>query len=621
MPNAQLLTIGELLRRYRRAAGLTQEEVAEAAAISVRGIQDLERGVTRRPRRDTIQRLLEALKLDADDRKALEAAAHMPLLPVNTSESRTVTRPDHGVPVGGYLSAIPLLPLVARERELACSLAALENVAAGGGRSLMLAGEPGVGKTRLAQEVSVHAQSRGFIVASGSCYESRQSVSYYPFLDAVGALYTAAPSSISSAIPERWPYLGRLLPDTGLPQPGALSDVYEEQERLFRAIAGFIAATSEIAPVILLLDDLHWADEASLSLLQHVIRHTRGSRVFLLATYRDVEVGRYRALERTLNDLHRDRLIERMTVRRLGKDGTAELIRASLAGPSISHEFTERIYRSTDGNPFFTQEMVQTLVERGDLCLDNGRWIHRVGAEIEVPESVRSVIGQRVLRLEEDTQEMLAEASVLGHAFTFHDLSAMSRQEEARVERGLQEALDAGLLQEGEGEGETYFFNHALTQQVLYSELLSPKRRRLHLAAAEALSTLPGERQEERAAELFRHFRQGGDMERALPYAMLAGRAAERVFASSEAEGTIERRSHLPGSSMTRNKRQRRWNGWELCWLHWFATIRRSRRSNRQPPHIASRAIERQRVVRLRPSDRYTLAGDHHTRASHASNR
>jgi tetratricopeptide (TPR) repeat protein/transcriptional regulator with XRE-family HTH domain len=525
---------GGLLKRYRLRAGLTQEGLAERALLSPRGIQDLERGVNRRPRKDTVERLIEALKMDADDRTALEAAARVPVLSANMRDSRTGHRTDNPVPTGGYLGAVPLSPLVERERELACCLTALTTAASGEGRSLMLAGEPGVGKTRLAQEASVRAREHGFLVAAGCCYESRQSVSYYPFLDSLGTLYVAAPSSISATIAERWPYVGRLLPDVGLSQPGALSNEHEEQERLLRAVTGFIIATSEVVPVVLLLDDLHWADEASLYLLQHVIRHTRGRRVFLLGTYRDVDVGRHHPLARALSDLHRDRLIEHVDLRRLGKDGTAALIRASLAKSSISDEFAELIHRHTDGNPFFTQEVVQALVERGDLYQENGRWTRRSLADIDVPESVRSVIAQRVFRLDEDTQEMLSEASVLGQAFTFDDLHAMNQRREAEVEHCLQEALAAGLLREADPDA--YVFNHALTQQTLYTELPSRKRRRLHVAAAEALATLPSQKREKRVAELSWHFLRGGDVERALPYAMLAGREAERLFAFGEAE-------------------------------------------------------------------------------------
>jgi tetratricopeptide (TPR) repeat protein len=302
---------------------------------------------------------------------------------------------------------------------------------------------------------------------------------------------------------------------------------------LFWAVTGFLQAISETAPVALLLDDLHWADDASLELLQHLARHTRARRVLLLGTYRDVEVGRQHPLETSLRALERERLVERISVRRLGREGTVRLI-ADRTGQDLSGEFAEVVYRHTDGNPLFVQEVLRALIERGDVYRREGHWESRDIAEIGVPESVRATIADRASRLSERAQEALHQASVLGQAFDFGDLQAVAGLPEDELEAALEEALAAGLVYESGDDG--YAFNHALTQRALYTDLPRRRRRRLHLAAGEALERLAEPLRWSRAAELAWHFREGGATERTLPYTLLAGDHAVSVHAPAEAE-------------------------------------------------------------------------------------
>lgn len=444
------------------------------------------------------------------------AALHMPL------------------PIGGFLGALPAGPLVARDAELERVLDLLDAVAGGSGRLIMLAGEPGAGKTRLAQEVTMAARNRDFVVATGTCYEARQSVPYYPFLDALAGLYGAASSGLRSSGALKWPHLSRLLPEAGIGPAGMDVDGQHEQERLFRAVAAFVQAMAEDRPVALFLDDLHWADGSSLELLRHLAKHTRGHAVLILGTYRDVEVGRQHPLEHALLDLTREGLLERVPIRRLDHDGTSALIAAIFGQQEISDEFADLVYQHTEGNPFFTQEVLRAMVERGDVFQSGTNWDRRSIDEIEVPESVRSVIGRRLSRLPETAQETMREASVLGPAFGFDDLAAMSELSEAEIERSLEEAEGAGLIRDlGR---DRYSFNHALTQQSLYAELSSRRRRRLHLAAGEAIESLPERKRKDRTGELAWHFLEGDDSERALRYSLAAGNEAREVFAWSEAE-------------------------------------------------------------------------------------
>ena len=527
MAAPQIPPFAQLVRRYRRERGLTQEALAEVAGLSARGIRALEQGERTAPHTDTVQLLADALQLSPSDRTMFEAAAR------HISRGHAAAGRDIAPPTGSFLGARPSDPLVAREGEMVQALEIVDEVERGGGRLLMLAGEPGVGKTRLAQEVTVRLEERGFLVATGRCYEPEQAVPYYPFVEALTAAHEAAPVTIQSEVPRRWPYVERLLPD----RPSAIDAEefggQDVQQRLFWAVAHFLVAIAEIRPLAVLLDDLQWADESSLKLFQYVARATRAHRTFLLGTYRDVDVDRRHPLERVLRDLNREGLLTEMVIPRLREEGTAALTTAMLRAVDMSEEFVALLHARTDGNPFFTQEVVRALIERGDLFVANGVWRSHTDAEIQVPRSIRSAIGERLSRLSEPAQEVLQEASVLGQTFAFSDLSPMRGRPEEQVDDALDDALMASLIRVID-KGR-YSFNHALTQQTLYEELPARRRIRLHLLAAEALERLPDAARRKRAVELAWHFLQADEGTRALPYAMLAGDHAEAVFAHTEA--------------------------------------------------------------------------------------
>ena len=499
----------------RRIAGLAY---VERGLVELKGFADRVRVIRVLAESDAAA---EQTKLVADN-------------PVSAVHSQNGDPPDDAaLPIGGFLGALPEGLLVARDEEFDRILNAITAVEAGSGRLVLLSGEPGVGKTRLAQEVTLKARNHSFVMASGRCYEPESSVPFFPFLEALATLHTVAPTHIREDVARRWPDVERLLPNQAAAQTTALTEGQEEQQRLFWAITGYLQAISAERPVALLLDDLHWADASSLELLQHLARHTRANRVLLLGAYRDVEVNRQHPLEAALRDLGRERLIEEIQIRRLDEKGTAELVAATLGDGEVAPEFVHLVHLQTEGNPFFVEEVVRTLAERGDVYRVDGRWEGRSVEDIEVPKSVRSVVGQRLSHLSSESQEILQEASVLGPAFSFDDLIGMCNRPETEVEAALEESTRAGLVRETGVD--TYAFNHALTQGTLYSELPSRKRRRLHLAAGQSLERLPEAQRKQRVAELAWHFLEGDDPERALPYALRAARYARQLFAYDEA--------------------------------------------------------------------------------------
>lgn len=437
------------------------------------------------------------------------------------------------LPIGGFLGALPSTELVAREAELKRILTAADAVAAGSGRLVLISGEPGVGKTRLAQEAMLTIRNRQFLVAAGRCYERQKSVPFYPFIDVLSSVYASSPAPVRAAVVGRWPYLYRLLPDFSAEAIPAVANTPEEQQRLFRAVAGFLQAISVELPVAIFLDDLHVADGPTLDLLQHLARNSRGARLLMVGTYRDVEVGPHHPLEAILGDLTREELVDRISLRRFEPDGTSKLIATTLGDRCAPSDVVEVVHRQAEGNPFFTQQLVRFLVERGDLYQADGRWVQRPAAGVAVPESVRAVIGQRMARLGEKTQELLRQASVLGQAFRFDTLAALHGHTEEEIEASLEEARAAGLVTETQQDG--YAFDHLLTQQTLYADLPARTRHRLHLAAAEALELLPENARSLLSSELAWHFLEAAQEERAIPYILAAGDRATSVFAYKEA--------------------------------------------------------------------------------------
>lgn len=509
-----------MLRRHREAAGLTQAELAERARLGVRTVSNLERGVNTSPYPSTVRLLADALGLSEPARRQLLAAA---------GRSKDPDR-RRAIPPGGYLGAVPPTPLVARDAERAAIAAALDAVAAGTGQVMLLAGEPGIGKTRLAQQASVDARERGFLVAGGRCYEQQSQNPLAPWIEVFGALHQTAGIYSSGHIVERWPPLAALLSEqlpSVAPSPRPVADA---SQRLHHAATSLVRSLAEHRPVAILFDDLHWADDATVALLAHVARHASGDRVLLLGTYRDRELRAKHGVRRIVHSLQREGLAGVITVRRMDGDETAHLIAQRLDAASVSDELTELIHRQSDGNPFFTGELVTALVERGDLRRVAGHWVCRELAELEAPVSVSEAIVERVLRLSPAAQSVLADASVLGEVFDPDDLTSVDAAE--TVEHALDEAVACGLLDVVAG---CYAFDHSLTQQTLYAGLSPARRRRLHRLVGERLERRPPAVRRRRSAEIARHLEAGGVPERALSFFLLAGDLAVERHAQDAA--------------------------------------------------------------------------------------
>jgi predicted ATPase len=267
--------------------------------------------------------------------------------------------------------------MVARDAELRQLLSALNAVGQGGGRVVLLSGEPGIGKTRLAREVLAHARAAGNVVLVGRCFEQHTAVPFFPFTEFLGAALAAAPSALKTDAPRRWPELAYLIPDLIRASPRRLEGP-EAQLRLFRATHSFLQALAEASLLVLLLDDIHWADATSLGLLLFLGRHIAASRILIVGTYRDAEVGRQHSLEGTVSDLLREPAVEAVQLHRLAANGTAALVRARLSAANVSDGLVSLIHGRAQGNPFFTEELLKEFIEKdvvaaGEGCVESDR--------------------------------------------------------------------------------------------------------------------------------------------------------------------------------------------------------------------------------------------------------
>jgi DNA-binding CsgD family transcriptional regulator/tetratricopeptide (TPR) repeat protein len=424
-------------------------------------------------------------------------------------------------------------PLVAREAELEQLLSVVGAVASGPGRLVLLSGEPGIGKTRLAREVLTRARAGGHTVLAGRCFDQQMAVPFFPFTELLAAALAAAPASLKAGARQHWPELAYLVPEFSAENPQRLAGP-EAQLRIFRATAGFLHTLAEIAPLVLLLDDLHWADATSLGVLLFLGRHLAATRMLILGTYRDVDVGHQHPLEATLRELVRERLVQEVRVGRMSIEGTAALVRARVGVATIPDDLVMLVHSRAQGNPFFTEELLNAFVEQRVLTAGGGQIALTGVDKLVIPHSVRSVVAERVGRLSAESQQLLRLASVLGQEFDVEVLLAASDQSELQVLDGLDAAVEARIIEEQRGGRERFGFAHALFQQTLYEEIPVHRRRRLHQRVGEAIAGLQNAGPK-LSPDLARHFLLGGDAEHAAGFAIQAGDQASSRYAHAEA--------------------------------------------------------------------------------------
>jgi len=435
-------------------------------------------------------------------------------------------------------------PFVGREAERAELRRLLDQSIRGQGALAMIGGEPGVGKTRLAEELMAEARQRNMTALIGRCYEMEGAPPYVPFVEMLeAAARMFPPEALRNALGDSAPEVAKLMPELRrlFPDIPAPLELPPEQERryLFNGIREFLARAGRAQPLLLVLDDLHWGDDATLLLIQHIAQQLREVPVLIVGTYRDVELDVGRPLARALEELLRQRLAHRIALRRLPQDGVAAMLRA-LSGQEPPAPLVQAVYAETEGNPFFVEEVFQHLAEEGKLFDAQGRWRPdlEVG-ELEVPEGVRLVIGRRLERVCEECRRVLTAAAVIGRGFSFELLDALGEVQTDALLDAVDEAERAHLIAStADGREARFTFAHELIRQTLLSGLSLPRRQRLHLRVAEAMERAYGRALEEHAADLAHHLYQAGaaaDPDKTVRYLALAGDQALAAAAFEDA--------------------------------------------------------------------------------------
>jgi DNA-binding SARP family transcriptional activator len=417
---------------------------------------------------------------------------------------------------------------VGRDAELAELTAGLDEAFAGRGRLFLLVGEPGIGKSRLAEELIARARVRGARVLVGRCWEAGGAPAYWPWVQSLRAyVREVEPNHLRDQLGSGAVDLAQLLPELrelflDLGEPPVL-EAESARFRLFEAVTSFLIAVSHARPLVLALDDLHAADEPSLLLLQFLARELGPSRLIVVGACRDVDPTPSDPLTAVLTELAREGTTRILRLDGLEAIDTGRFIEL-VSGESPGGDLVALIHEETEGNPLFVGEIVRLLAQEGRLGGD-------ASARFAIPQSVRDVIARRLSHLSDECNRILVLASVLGREFALDALAHMATVAENELLDTLDEAMAARVVADLPGSGTRLRFAHVLIRDTLYEGLTTVRRVRLHRLALEMLETAPGGD----VAELAHHAIAGSDFGKGVEYARSAGDRALALLAYEDA--------------------------------------------------------------------------------------
>ncbi len=539
-------SFGYWLRRRRKALDLTQDALARRVFCSGFTIRKIEAD-ERRPSRRLAERLTVVLAIpEAEQRDFLDAARalratdrlQLDSTPVGTGAH------DEGALCGATGcadgAASEATPFVGRGNEYGLLIGLIARLTAGAGCTVLIEGEPGIGKSRLLREVARYAQARGFPTLATNCYEIECATPYRPVIDLVtraiervsaAALRTLAPVSLAE-LAALVPEIGEHCPD--LPQ---LSNDFPEARlaRLSRAVDQLIDTSRGARPAVLMVDDIQWADDASAQVLHGLARHAAQRGQLVIYAYRDEAIDSDERLAQLVDSLRRDAGARRIRLDRLAYAETARLVAALDDARLGAPDLAARLHRETEGNPFFLVSILQSLIEgETQLAPDPD------GTTQLLPDALCAAVRVRLAHVPKAIRPILETAAVLGRRFDFDTLLDVMHEPEAQLLDAVEILVKRRLLRE-ETHGGVYDFCHDKLREVAYRDLGGVRRRLLHQAVAETLERLCEGATHERDAQLAEHYERAQVWPKALRHLALAGEHSQTLFAMRDALHWLDR--------------------------------------------------------------------------------
>jgi tetratricopeptide (TPR) repeat protein len=426
--------------------------------------------------------------------------------------------------------------LIRRDDELGVLEDALLAARRGESRFVVLAGEAGIGKTRLSRELSREARDLGCAVLSGGASDAEVTLPYLPFVEAIGNYLDEQDlARLREALGPAIGELGQLFPTLAgerLPEPSP--DPGQAKLRLFEAIVSLFSLPARDRTLLLVIEDVHWADASTRELLDYLARRLTDLPTLIVVTYRTDELHRRHPFLPTLQGWRRSGVADVIELEPLTREGVGEMLAAILGPDSVDRDLHELMLERTEGNPFVLEEMLREVVESS--ASGDGLDRDAVG-RTRLPESVRHAILLRVQRLGDERSAVLEAAAALGRSFDHGMLLAVSGQPESTVHDALEAATALQLIEEDPARPGRYSWRHALTQEAIYVETITPRRQSIHSRAADALAAADAAR----PVELANHLLGAARFEEAVPVCLRSADEAEHALAFGEAISLLER--------------------------------------------------------------------------------